>query len=56
MGYLDYVKCYKLRCTDSKPSQCIIIKDVTFNDAKMLNQVSNAPETEGVKQTEPDRV
>ena len=28
---------YKLWCKDEKSSKCIICKDVTFNEAQMLN-------------------
>ena len=38
LGYLERVKCYRLWCIDFKPPKCIISRDVTFNEAEMLNK------------------
>ncbi|KAH9705464.1 hypothetical protein KPL70_011882 [Citrus sinensis] len=38
LGYPEGVKGYRLWCTDFKPPKCIISRDVTFNEAEMLNK------------------
>ncbi|KAH9684927.1 hypothetical protein KPL70_013734 [Citrus sinensis] len=56
LGYPEGVKGYRLWCTDFKPPKCIISRDVTFNDAEMLNKRRSSALKEKNPETEDDKI
>lgn len=38
LGYLEGVKGYRLLCIGFKPPKCIMSRDVTFNEAEIMDQ------------------
>lgn len=43
LGYPDGVKAYRLWCVDVKPLQCIVSRDIPFNESEILTKSRNFP-------------
>ncbi|KAH9754460.1 hypothetical protein KPL71_015451 [Citrus sinensis] len=56
LGYPEGVKGYRLWCTDFKPPKCIISRDVTFNEAEMLNKGRSSEFKEKNPEAEDDKI
>ncbi|KAH9681219.1 hypothetical protein KPL71_026889 [Citrus sinensis] len=56
LGYPEGVKGYRLWCTDFKPPKCIISRDVTFNEAEMLNKRRSSEIKEKKPEAEDEKI